>query len=242
MWHRTEDVTNDVNRDKPAQFCPELFKSVERDNCCICSLSLQTLSVILPSPRTARWYRHKPTQTWASPTCSGSLPRPENSKWASRSWVSFLKVRIAQAHQTGIVCLMLCLPLLFRFSRLYMMNRIFNENNQITENPWAFCDFKLSPFFSSFSVPVSPGVGPLTSRTPTACLLSSLLCRPFFRSAHIKHRTSLEPKELRGRGVRGPLPHLLEQCRNSKRMWEPRNLSTGMGSFSSSDHRGLLLW
>lgn len=45
---------------------------------------------------------------------------------------------------------MLCLPLLFKFSRLYMMNRIFNENNQITENPWAFCVFKSPPSFLPF--------------------------------------------------------------------------------------------
>lgn len=34
----------------------------------------------------------------------------------------------------------------------------------------------------------------------------------------------------------------LEQCRNSKRTWEPRNMSTGMGSLICSAQRGLLLW
>lgn len=37
MWNRTEDVTNNIHRDKPAWFCPELFKSVEQDNCSILS-------------------------------------------------------------------------------------------------------------------------------------------------------------------------------------------------------------
>jgi len=35
---------------------------------------------------------------------------------------------------------------------------------------------------------------------------------------------------------------LLEQCRNSQRMCAPLNLSTGIGSFSSSAHLGPLLW
>lgn len=39
-----------------------------------------------------------------------------------------------------------------------------------------------------------------------------------------------------------PTRHSLEQCRNSKRRCAPRNLSTGIGSFSSSAQRGPLLW
>lgn len=36
--------------------------------------------------------------------------------------------------------------------------------------------------------------------------------------------------------------HLLEQCRNSKRTCDPRNMSTGIGSLIWSPQRGLLLW
>lgn len=36
--------------------------------------------------------------------------------------------------------------------------------------------------------------------------------------------------------------HSLEQCLNSKRRWEPRNLSMGIGSLMASPQRGLLLW
>lgn len=63
------------------------------------------------------------------------------------------------------VCLMLCLPLLFKLSRLYMMNRII-------ENPWAFCVFKsphsFLPFLSQFlqeSAPALPGL-PLLAFLP----------------------------------------------------------------------------
>jgi hypothetical protein len=36
--------------------------------------------------------------------------------------------------------------------------------------------------------------------------------------------------------------HSLEQCLNSKRRWEPRNLSMGIGNLIISPQRGLLLW
>lgn len=36
--------------------------------------------------------------------------------------------------------------------------------------------------------------------------------------------------------------YLLEQCRNSNRTCDPRNMSTGMGSLICSAQRGLLLW
>lgn len=39
-----------------------------------------------------------------------------------------------------------------------------------------------------------------------------------------------------------PVSYLLEQCRNSKRTCDPRNMSTGMGSLICSAQRGLLLW
>lgn len=39
-----------------------------------------------------------------------------------------------------------------------------------------------------------------------------------------------------------PRAHSLEQWRNSKRRWEPRKRSMGMGSLTISPQRGLLLW
>lgn len=77
----------------------------------------------------------------------------------------------------------------------------------------------------------------LLSRAPSLYFrLASLSCLPA--------SDSLMQMELAVAGAFGfgGQGHSLEQWRNSKRRWEPRKRSMGMGSLMISPQRGLLLW
>lgn len=92
------------------------------------------------------------------------MPRKFQGGFPELSQLWVIPGRDCRSPPESIVFLKLCLPLLFKYSRLEAMSR------QITVTPWTSC-----VFFHVFAFKASLGVRSLTSGPPTACLLSSFV-------------------------------------------------------------------